>query len=107
MHKATFLSFFLIFLAGCHQQIERSGTVVDRETNEAISGAEIDIYLRYQTGDSLKQKVFTDKYGRFFISEKRNEGLLFDVQKEGYIGFVSSLAEAGDTIRLEKQAPEN
>ena len=92
----------LFTMVGCTQKIERSGIVVDRETNLPIAGVSIDFYLKHQTRDSLKQKVVTDQKGHFYISEKVNETQLFQVYKEGYIGHVNSLAVKNDTITLER-----
>ncbi|MCR9289601.1 MAG: carboxypeptidase-like regulatory domain-containing protein [Bacteroidetes bacterium] len=93
----------LFTLAGCNHPIERSGIVVDRQTKEPLQGVTIDIYLKTQRRDSLKEKVFTDSNGHFYIREKRDEDLLFLLQKNGYIGHVNSLSIINDTIKLERE----
>ncbi|MGB0431283.1 MAG: hypothetical protein ACPGLV_12480 [Bacteroidia bacterium] len=99
--NAVFL--FCILLTNSQNSIERSGVVVDKETNEPIEGVEIDIYMKTQKRDSLKQEVLTDKKGRFRINEKRDEDLMFQLRKAGYIGFVNSLEIEGDSVRMEKE----
>lgn len=95
---------FIIFtFAGCTQKIERRGIVVDRDTNEPLKDVAIEIYMKHQRGDSLKEKVSTDKNGHFYIGEKRDKDLLFELSKSGYISFVSSLSDENDTIELEKE----
>jgi hypothetical protein len=94
---------FLLFnLSGCINRIERSGVVVDHETNEALEGVNIEIYLKDQRRDSLKQKVYTDKTGHFRVEEKRSKGLLFELHKSGYMHYTSSLSGKNDTIKLER-----
>ncbi len=90
-----------LLLSGCDEEITRSGVVIDSQTGKPVEGVSIDVYLKYQKRDSLLNKVLTDQNGKFFISEKKSEGLLFLLDKEGYTGFVSSLSKANDTIRLE------
>lgn len=87
---------------GCDQKIERSGVVVDELTNEPIPEVSIEIYLKNQRRDSLIKKVFTDRNGYFRITEKRSKGLLFELNKIGYISHVNSLSVENDTIELER-----
>lgn len=94
--------FFALVIAGCDQDIERSGVIVDSQTKAPIPGVSVDIYLKDQSGDSLMTKVFTDANGYFHVGEKHNESKFFLLNKEGYIGFVGSLSIANDTILLEK-----
>lgn len=89
-------------MVGCENKIERSGIVVDQQSNEPLENVSIEIYLKHQSRDSLVEKVFTDHKGYFFIGEKRDRDLLFELRKSGYIDFVSSLSVANDTIRLER-----
>lgn len=102
-HGLAILIFSLFLLASCKEPIERSGVVVDGDTQQPIEGVEIDIYMKYQKRDSLKQDVITDKNGHFTISEKHDIDQMFQLRKPGYIGFVSSLKAKGDTIRMEKE----
>lgn len=97
------LAFTLLILSGCGKKIERKGVVVDELTNEPLEGVTIDIYMKSQKRDSLKEKVYTDNNGYFFMDEKRSTGQSFLIYKEGYIGHVSSLTVENDTIRLEKE----
>ncbi|MEZ4932819.1 MAG: hypothetical protein R2788_11955 [Saprospiraceae bacterium] len=94
--------FLVLIIAGCDHDIERSGVVVDSQTQEPIPGVSVDIYLKDQSGDSLMTKVYTDANGYFHVGEKHSEGKFFLLYKEGYIGFVSKLSVANDTISLEK-----
>jgi len=89
-------------MQSCKEPIERSGVVVDRDTNEPIEGVSIDIYMKYQKRDSLQQKIITDKNGHFTITEKRDINEMFQLEKVGYIGHVNSLKIKDDTIRMEK-----
>ena len=101
---STLLLLFVCFsFMGCNPDIERSGYVVDKETLEPIENVSIDIYMKHQKRDSLQQKVFTNYEGYFSISEKRGENQMFQLYKEGYIGFVNSLSVKMDTIKLEKE----
>ncbi|MFY0674638.1 MAG: hypothetical protein JXQ87_14660 [Bacteroidia bacterium] len=75
--------------------------VVDSETNKPVEGVEIDIYMKTQKRDSLKQDIFTDENGNFTILEKRDADQMFQLIKAGYIGHVNTLNIKGDTIKLE------
>ena len=94
--------FTLFNMVGCTEKIERSGIVVDRNTNEPVKGVSIEIYLKHQRRDSLKEKVITDKRGQFYISERIDKEELFELRKDGYIGFVSTLSIENGTIKLER-----
>ncbi len=94
--------FTFFIMIGCTEKIERSGIVVDRNTNEPLEGVSIDLYLKYQRRDSLKDNVFTDEKGYFYITEKIDEDELFQLRMDGYIGHVSSLSIENDTIKLER-----
>ena len=95
--------FTLFALVSCNNPIERSGIIIDRETFKPLQNVSIDIYMKTQKRDSLKEKVFTDSNGHFFIREKRNKDQLFLVQKDGYISYTNSLSIGNDTIKLEKE----
>ena len=103
IYSLTAVSLFCILLSSCQEPFGRSGVVIDRDTNEPIEGVEIDIYMKAQVRDSLKQNVFTDKNGHFSISEKRDADQLFQLWKKGYIGHVNSLKNVGDTFMMEKE----
>ncbi len=94
--------FAFLVLASCQNSFERKGIVVDAQTKKPIEGASVDIYMKTQKRDSLKEKVFTDNTGYFFVEEKRKKEQLFIIEKEGYMGFVSSLTKPNDTILLER-----
>jgi hypothetical protein len=95
--------FIILFtLPGCTKKIERSGIVIDSQTNEPLKNVEIEIYLDHLKGDSLFPKVLTDSNGYFQIMEKRSKKRSFVLQKNGYIGYVGTLSIMDDTIKLEK-----
>ena len=94
--------FTLFAFVGCVEKIERSGTVVDRHTNEPLKGVSIEIYLKHQRRDSLIEKVVTNNKGQFYISEKIDKEKLFELHMDGYISHVSSLSLKKDTIKLER-----
>lgn len=106
--KITFINYkyvfiiTLVFLISCTSKIERKGIVVDSGTNKPIENVTIDIYLRHLKNDSLQEKAITDEKGYFHITEKRSKDLLFDIEKEGYISFVSTISRGNDTIKLER-----
>ena len=89
-------------MVACTEKIERRGVVVDQSTNKPLMGISIEIYLKYQRRDSLKEKVVTDKNGRFYIKEKIDKEQLFQLRKDGYIGHVNSLSIEHNTILLER-----
>ncbi|MFN3315183.1 MAG: hypothetical protein ACK40K_00055 [Raineya sp.] len=91
-----------IFLASCQNSFERKGVVLDKQTQKPIEGVSVEIYMKTQRRDSLKEKVLTDKQGYFWVKENIKADKLFVLEKEGYIGFVSSLEKPNDTIFLEK-----
>ena len=90
----------LLLLGSCTEPFERSGIVVDRITRQPIEGVSIDIYMKGQRRDSLKEKVFTDKNGYFITKEKRDADESFLFMKKGYIGYTSSLSAKNDTIDM-------
>ena len=94
--------FFALTIIGCNDPIERTGTVVDRDTGEPLEGVSIEIHLGFIKRDTLSEKVFTDENGYFHVSQLEDSDKLFEVRKEGYIGFVNALSQPNDTIRLEK-----
>lgn len=99
----TLIIILVLFeLVACTTKIERSGVVVDHGTNEPLEGVLIDIYLKHQRRDSLKEKVYTDHKGHFYIREKWSEGSLFELHKSGYISHVNTLSTENDTIKLER-----
>lgn len=99
--------FMLFILAGCSNPIERSGVVIDKQTKEPIQDVSVEIYMKNQKRDSLKEKVFTDANGHFHIKEKRDEDLLFLLYKNGYIGYTSSISIPNDTIIFERDKALN
>jgi len=105
--KITPLSiiFLILFLTSCSNPIERSGVVIDENTKEPIEGVYIDISMKTQRRDSLKEKVFTDSNGYFHIKEKRDIGLFFTLEKSGYGYFTSTLSTPNDTIELGDVVP--
>lgn len=104
LHRKTIWIIILstIIFVGCDKKIERSGVVVDNLTHEPIPGVSIEVYLKNQRRDSLQKKIFTDLNGYFHITEKRSKGLLFQLNKYGYISHVSPLSVENDTIELER-----
>jgi len=97
-----FITISFLALAGCNNQIERKGVVIDKVTKEPMQNVSIDIYMKSQKRDSLKDDVFTDSIGHYHIKEKREVDQLFLVYKTGYVGFTSSLSILNDTIRMER-----
>ena len=95
-----FVLFF--FCTGCTEVFERSGIVVEEESNAPLEGVSIELYLKEQKGDSLTSKVFTDNNGHFYISETHNKDRLFQLSKPGFIDYVGTLSANNDTIKLER-----
>jgi 5-hydroxyisourate hydrolase-like protein (transthyretin family) len=92
----------MVVFSGCENAFVRSGYVVDKQTKEPIEGVLVEIYMKSQMKDSLKEKVFTNENGYFQIDEKRDKNTTFILEKAGYIGYVNSLIQNNDTIFLEK-----
>lgn len=93
---------WMLAISGCENAFERNGYVVDKATRLPLEGVSVDIYLKAQAKDSLKEKVLTDQNGYFHITEKRSKHTTFLLEKTGYTGYVSSLADKQDTVFLEK-----
>ena len=97
------LIIILLIIVGCDKKIERSGYVVDEQTNEPLQNVVIrKIYYRDQTKDSLWEKILTDQNGYFYFGEKRSKRQLFVLSKSGYVNFRSFLTVENDTIKLER-----
>lgn len=91
----------ILLTTGCTSRTERSGVVVDQRTRQPLPGVSVAVYLGHITHDTLQLQVVTDSSGYFFIPEKRSSDQLFALSLEGYIGYVSTLPTAGDTLLLE------
>jgi hypothetical protein len=98
----TVIITFTLHFISCKKSFERTGVVVDRNSNVPLENVSIEIYLKNQVKDSLKTRVITDQKGYFLVNEKRPSDQLFILEKGGYISYVSSLKKPGDTIRMEK-----
>lgn len=87
---------------GCNPSIERKGVVLSQEDGKPLPGVRIDIYLKSVSDDSLAVPVFTDSNGHFHITEKRGKNQDFLLDKEGYVGVVSTLGKGFDTVYMER-----
>ncbi|MCB9202031.1 MAG: hypothetical protein H6604_03145 [Flavobacteriales bacterium] len=79
-------------MISCTSKIERKGIVVDSGTNKPIEKRYYRYLFKAFKNDSLQEKAITDEKGYFHITEKRSKDLLFDIEKEGYISFVSTIS---------------
>ena len=96
------LIIILLIIVGCDKKIERSGYVVDEQTNEPLQNVIIKkIHYRDQTKDTLREKILTDQNGYFYFGERSNKQL-FVLSKSGYVNFSSFLTVENDTIKLER-----
>jgi len=100
-------NFFIVLLlpvlaSGCNTISERSGVVLDRETEKPIEGVSVEIHLGHLKNNELKNEVVTNKNGEFEIKEERGADVLFSFVKEGYIVFTTTITEPGQEILLER-----
>ena len=96
-----FLVLLMLSVMGCNPKIERKGVVLSQEDGKPLAGVRIDVYLKSVTDDSLATPVYTDNNGHFSITEKRSKNQDFLIEKEGYVGVVSTLSNGYDTVYLE------